>query len=162
VSEAAERRRRAMLLWELGQRHQLRGDVTTAIRIYTQSIAAYPTAEAYTFRGWAYSFLGRFEEAIAECKEAIAVDPDFGNPYNDIGSYLMKLGNLDEAVPWLERAKKARRYEPRHFPYLNLGRLYAAQGQLHRAAQEFRGALTHDPGNAMALHALDRIASVLN
>jgi tetratricopeptide (TPR) repeat protein len=161
VSEAAERRRRAMLLWELGQRHQLRGDVTTAIRIYTQSIAAYPTAEAYTFRGWAYSFLGRFEEAIAECKEAIAVDPDFGNPYNDIGSYLMKLGNLDEAVPWLERAKQARRYEPRHFPYLNLGRLYAAQGQLRKAAQEFQGALTYDPGNAMALHALDRIASVL-
>jgi len=26
------------------------------------------------------------EEATAECLRAIEIDPDFGNPYNDIGS----------------------------------------------------------------------------
>ena len=39
--------------------------------------------------------------------------PDVGNPYNDIGSYLIKLGRLDDAIPWLRRAMTARRYEPR-------------------------------------------------
>ena len=47
---------------------------------------------------------GRLEEAIEECHKAIAVDPTFGNPYNDIGAYLIEMGRLDEAIPWLERA----------------------------------------------------------
>ena len=32
------------------------------------------------------------------------MDPDFGNPYNDIGAYLIEMGRLDEAIPWLEKA----------------------------------------------------------
>lgn len=155
-------KRRALELWEHGQRHHLQGDVETAIRLYSQSIEVCPTAEAHTFRGWAYSFQGRLDAAIAECKAAIEIDPEFGNPYNDIGSYLMKLGNLEEAIPWLERAKTARRYEPRHFPFLNLGRLYAAKGQLLRAAEEFRGALRLDPGNSLAVQALDQLNTAIN
>jgi tetratricopeptide (TPR) repeat protein len=157
-----DRKRQALALWEQGQRQHLAGDIASAIRIYTRSIEIFPTAEAYTFRGWAYSFQGRIEEAIEECKGAIRLDPDLGNPYNDIGSYLMKLGRLDEAVPWLERAKEARRYEPRHFPYLNLGRLFASQGLLCRAIEEFEGALRFDPNNAFALRALDEINTTLN
>ena len=61
---------------------------------------------------------------------AIAVDPAFGNPYNDIGAYLIELGREAEAITWLERAKRAARYEPRHYPYFNLARVYvkATQG----------------------------------
>jgi len=162
VTTLEDRKRRALLLWEEGQRHHLRGNIPTAIRLYSRSIEIFPTAEAHTFRGWAYSFQGRLEEAIAECKAAIHVDPEFGNPYNDIGSYLMKLGNLEEAIPWLERAKTAARYEPRHFPFLNLGRLYAAKGQLLRAAEEFRGALQLDPENSLAQRALDQLTTTLN
>ncbi|NIO09761.1 MAG: tetratricopeptide repeat protein, partial [Deltaproteobacteria bacterium] len=47
---------------------------------------AFPTAEAYTFLGWTYSFMGQLNEAIEECQRAITLDPDFGNPYNDIGA----------------------------------------------------------------------------
>jgi Tfp pilus assembly protein PilF len=159
---SGEQKRRALQLWEEGQQHHLRGEIDAAIKLYTQSIETLPTAEAYTFRGWAYSFQGRLHEAIAECKEAIEVDPDFGNPYNDIGSYLMKLGQVDEAIPWLEQAKRAPRYEPRHFPFLNLGRVYAAKGQLLRAAGEFEGALRLDPGNPLARQALDQLTATLN
>src|SRR5678816_2712506 len=53
-------------------------------------------------------------------RRPIDVDPTVGNPYNDIGSYLMKQGKLDDAIVWLEKAKSAPRYEPRHYPYLNL------------------------------------------
>ena len=71
---------------------QMQGEYQKAIDLYTRSIEAYPTAEAYTFRGWSYSFLGNYERAIEECVQAIKVDPDFGNPYNDIGAYLMWAG----------------------------------------------------------------------
>src|SRR5687768_9470697 len=126
----------ALDLWEEGQLYHQKGDIERAIALYSKSIEIYPTAEAYTFRGWAYSASGRIDEAIAECKRAIEIDPDFGNPYNDIGSYLLRQGKTDEAIQWLEKAKLAPRYQPRHFPFMNLGRIYASQGMLIRAIAE--------------------------
>jgi Tfp pilus assembly protein PilF len=116
---------------------QMKKRYTRAVSLYKKSIEAHPTAEAHTFLGWTYSFMDRLDDAIEECQLAIALDPDFGNPYNDIGSYLMKQGKPEEAIPWLERAKNAERYEPRHYPYLNLGRLYLQQGRFEEAQREF-------------------------
>ena len=158
----AERRRKAVELLQEAYRHQMAGELERAIDLYRQSIALHPTAEAHTFLGWTYSFQGRYDEAIAECKEAIAVDPEFGNPYNDIGSYLLKLGRLDEAIPWLEEAIKAPRYEPRHYPHCNLGQVYWAKGLLAKAKSEFERALEIEPGYPHARAALAAIEKQLN
>lgn len=151
-----------MALWEEGQQHHVRGGLARAIDLYTQSIAVCPTAEAHTFRGWAYSFQGRIDEAIEECERAIAVDPTFGNPYNDIGTYLMKLGRFDEAEPWFDKAKLAKRYEPRHFPYMNQARLCARQGQIARAIDELREALRIRPGDPGCVTMLGDLERMLN
>src|SRR5262245_18589302 len=98
-----------------------------AVELYEKSIEAQPTTEAHTFLGWALSAQKRLDEASAQCRISIELDPGFGNPYNDIGAFLIELGRADEAVSWLERAKRAPRYEPRHFPYLNLARVYILQ-----------------------------------
>jgi Tfp pilus assembly protein PilF len=158
----AEKRLQALALWEEGTGRLLSGDLDQAIRLFTRSLELSPTAEAYTFRGWAYSFTGRYDDAIEECRKAIATDPSFGNPYNDIGCYLMQKGELDEAVSWFERAKKAPRYEPRHFPYLNLGRLHAARGDLTAAVAEFNGALEENPEDPMALKFLETLKYRVN
>ncbi len=143
----AERHARAMALFQEAYAHQMRKELDEAVRLYRESLAVYPTAEAHTFLGWTYSFQGRLDEAIAECHKAIAVDPDFGNPYNDIGVYLIERGDLDGAVPWLERAKQAPRYEPRHFPYMNLGRVYLRRGQWPEALRELEAAARLAPGD---------------
>jgi Tfp pilus assembly protein PilF len=158
---SGDAKRRALRLVETGLKLQMAGRLDEAIAAYGQSIEASPTAEAYTYRGWAYSMQGHIDEAIAECHRAIEVDPGFGNPYNDIGSYLMMQEKLDEAIPWLERAKEAPRYEPRHFPYLNLGRIFLVRGWLRRAREEFSMALQIHPGDEMALEALSRIDDLL-
>ena len=152
---------RAMELVQQAVQHQMAGDLEEAIRLYKESIALYPTADAHTYLGWTYSFQGRIEEAIAECETAIKTDPDFGNPYNDIGVYLMQQQKLDEAIPWLEKAKKAKRSEPRHFPYLNLGHIYAAKGMINKALEEFRGVLQYNPGDPLALRAIEELESKL-
>jgi tetratricopeptide (TPR) repeat protein len=126
---------------------QMAEDFDDAIRLYKESIALYPTADAHTYLGWAYSFKGRLNEAISQCEIAIELDPDFGNPYNDIGVYLMQQQKLDDAIPWLERAKNAKRYEPRHFPYINLGRVYLTKGMIQKALEEFGGALQINPAD---------------
>ncbi len=155
-------RKRALGLWQEGQRLQLEGDLAAAIERYDQSIAVYPTAEAHTFRAWAYSFQNRLEDAIDECKRAIEVDPSFGNPYNDIGSYLIAQGKMDEAVTWLEKAKRAPRYEPRHFPYINLGRVFAAQGRVRKAIREFESALNLCPDEPTVVAALSALRQRIN
>ncbi len=155
-------RENALELWREGTARLLAGDLEEAIALFTRSLEICPSAEAYTFRGWAYSFAGRLDEAIEECRKAIATDPAFGNPYNDIGCYLMEQGRLDEAPGWFERAKKAPRYEPRHFPYLNLGRLYAARGDIAEAVAEFQGALVENPDDPMALRYLEALKYRVN
>jgi Tfp pilus assembly protein PilF len=152
----------ALELWREGTARLLAGDLAEAIDLFTRSLEICPSAEAYTFRGWAYSFTGNLDRAIEECRKAIATDPSFGNPYNDIGCYLMEQGRLEDAPVWFERAKKASRYEPRHFPYLNLGRLYAARGDVAEAMAEFEGALAENPGDPMALKYLETLKYRVN
>jgi len=152
----------ALELWREGTARLLAGDLAEAIDLFTRSLEICPSAEAYTFRGWAYSFTGNLDRAIEECRKAIATDPTFGNPYNDIGCYLMEQGKLEDAPVWFERAKKAPRYEPRHFPYLNLGRLYAARGDVAEAMAEFEGALAENPGDPMALKYLETLKYRVN
>ncbi len=152
----------ALQLWQEGTHRLLSGDLEEAVALFTRSLEVRPTAEAYTFRGWAYSFAGRLDDAIEECRKAIATDPAFGNPYNDIGCYLMEQGKLDEAVTWFEQAKRALRYEPRHFPYLNLGRLRAARGEFPEAILEFQGALEQAPEDPVAQQFLETLKYKVN
>jgi tetratricopeptide (TPR) repeat protein len=141
---------------------QMRGELDDAVDLYKRSLEAYPTAEAHTFLGWTYSFQGRLDDAIEECKKAIAVDPEFGNPYNDIGAYLIEMGQHREAVPWLERATRANRYEAPHYPRYNLGRAYVALEMLSRALEEFERALEMRPDYAAAREAIATIKRRLN
>src|SRR5713226_4408024 len=141
---------------------QMAGDYERAVELYLGALALHPTAEAYTFLGWTYHFQGRLEEAIAECKRAIEIDPDFGNPYNDICAYLIEMRRYDEAIPWLERATVAKRYDPRHYPYYNLGRAYLAKEMYSRARESFQTALSLEPRYTLAREALDRLRRIVN
>lgn len=157
-----EQLREAMELFREAYQHQMRGELEAAVALYTRSIETFPTAEGYTFRGWTYSFLGRTEDAIAECMKAIEVDPTFGNPYNDIGAYLIELGRLEESLPWFERALQAPRYESYCFPYFNMGRVYERKRMLARAAQCYRQALDENPQHLGARQAVGRLRGMFN
>jgi Tfp pilus assembly protein PilF len=148
---------RALELIQRAMNFQMAGDLDESIRLYRESIAVCPTADAHTYLGWAYSFQGRIDDAIAECEIAIKLDPEFGNPYNDIGVYLMQQEKFDEAIPWLERAKTAKRYEPRHFPYLNLGRVYVTKGMINKALEEFRGVLQINPDDSEIAQIIEQL-----
>ena len=141
---------------------QMNGRLDEAADLYTQSLSICPTAEAHTFLGWVYSMQDRYDDAIAECHRAIEVDPDFGNPYNDIGAYLIQLGRLDEAITWLERAKHTVRYEPRHYPHINLGRIHVMRHDISAAARELRAAVGLEPRHAPTRREFHRLLGLLN
>lgn len=163
LTEAEESaKREALQFFQQAYESQMRGELDEAADLYKQSIAAYPTAEAHTFLGWAYSFMGMGDEAIDECHKAIEVDPDFGNPYNDIGAYLIEKGDHYGAIPWLERAMKAPRYEAYFYPHFNLGRVYEEKGKYFDALNQYKTAIDLNPGYALAVRAFRKLQSRMN
>ncbi len=156
------KREQALNLFKQAYEHQMRGELDKAIELYARSIEIFPTAESHTFLGWTYSFQGRWDDAIQECLQAIEVDPTFGNPYNDIGAYLVEKGQLDEAIPWFERALQAPRYESYCFPHFNLGRVYERKRMLARALEEYKKAQAENPQHLGALRSIQRLQAMCN
>ena len=155
-------RREARRFFHEAYEAQLAHDYELAKELYKRSIETFPTAEAHTFLGWVYSFEKRYEEAIAECLEAIRVDETLGNPYNDIGSYLLAQGDAYGSVRWFKRALLAPRYESYAFPHFNLGRVYERRQQLLAAVHHYSLALQEKPDFTEAAVSLRRMQAKLN
>ena len=155
-------RQQAQEYFRQAYERQMKGELDEAIALYTRSIETLPTAEAYTFRGWTYCFKEDLNRAISDCLEAIKVDPDFGNPYNDIGAYLIQLGKWDDAIPWLEHAISAKRYESYYFPNFNLGRVYEHKRDWNKARNYYKRAYEMNPQYVIALRALKRLEVMWN
>ena len=147
----------------VGKAYQLhmKGEVDKAIELYTESLEIDPTPEAFTFRGWAQSYHREFDEAIADCHRAIDLDPEYGNPYNDIGAYLIEQGKHEEAIPWLVQATESERYESYHYPWYNLGRAHVALEAYNRARDCFTKALIIQPDYRLAEDALEKVRMLL-
>jgi len=154
---------------KLAQRHcreayqlQTAGQYEDAIDLYHKSIEVFPTAEAHTFLGWTYSFQGRYQDAIRECKRAIQVDPDFGNPYNDIGAYLLEQGQYEPSIPWFEKAIQAKRYDSPCYPHYNLGRVYEKKGDWKGALDCYQRSVESNQNYTLAVKALNRLTGLFN
>ena len=148
----------AEYLWRQGYVLHVLGAYPQAIELFRRSIEVRPTAEGHTFLGWSLSHVARLDEAITECEKAIVIDPDFGNPYNDIGVYLTWLGRVDEAIPWLRKAISAKRYCCYQFPHFTLGQILLNKGKILEARRLFERALKYDPNYAPARKALQEIS----
>jgi tetratricopeptide (TPR) repeat protein len=138
---------RARQLVEDAKYHISVGDLDLAASTFQKSIEFQETAEGLTYLGWVLSLRGHFDEAIDLCHRALAIDCEFGNALNDLGSYLIQKNRYEEALPLLEKAKASRGYEPKHFPFINLGRAYSALGRFDDAIREFKEALKIVPGH---------------
>ena len=159
---SSEKRFTAKQLFQEAYDAQQAHDYERAIELYQRSINVHPTAEAHTFLGWVYSFQSRYDEAIAECLEAIRVDETLGNPYNDIGSYLLAQGDTYGSVRWFKRALLAPRYESYAFPHFNLGRIYETRKRYLDAARHYGKALEQQPEFSEAAAGLHRMQALLN
>ncbi len=138
------------------------GELADAIILYKKSIVLFPTAETYTLLGWAYSMIDLYDDAETMCKKAIELDPGLGNPYNDIGAYLIEQNRWEEAIPWLEEATTAPRYDSPEFAYTNLGRVYEHLGDHPQALSYYARALALAPQYLPAEWARNSLLCKLN
>ena len=85
------------------------------------------------------------DSSIRFWKQAIKLDPESGAPYNDIGAYMIDMGALEGAIPWLI-----------------LGRVQERRGNWIGALEFVKGSLRCRPNYVPALKALSRIRGRLN
>ncbi len=120
-------------------------DYPKALEAFQKALNYQESAEILTLIGWVQSLMGQIDKAKAYCLRAIQKDPDYGPPYNDLGSYFLTEGQIDESLKWFEMAKKSLNYQNREYPYINCGRAFMTKKDLPRALDEFSKALTIAP-----------------
>lgn len=152
---------RAEKYYKKAIRLQMEGKVDEAIEYYKISIDILPSAQAHCYLGWAYSYKGLLNEAIAECQIAIRLDPEFGNPYNDIGAYLIGLNREEEAIAYLKTAMTKKGYATPYYSYYNLGRILERRGEWFEALEEYRASLKIEPKYQMAKDAYYRLMALM-
>lgn len=158
----SDKRQEANYYMSLAFKALSNGLVEYAVDFYERSLKAQPTPQAHTYLGWAYSMMGNLEQAITHCESAIQLDPAFIHPYNDISVYLIEKGDYDGAVPYLEKAIALGDNNTKHYTHFNLGKVFAEQGLLLKAAEEFRQALTCDPHFELAARGLIEITEQIH
>ena len=146
----------------LGRERRSAGDVEDAAAYFRIALDLFPTAEAHVALGETLAARGLWEEAIAECKKAIALDPDLGNPYNDIGVYCIEQGREAEALPWLDRALAAPVYDCRHFSHYHRGRVLERAGRFAEARDAYLASVELEESWSPAQIALRRVLGFLN
>jgi Tfp pilus assembly protein PilF len=146
----------------LGRERQEAGDVDDAAAYFQMSVDLFPTAEAYTFLGHTLAARGHWQEAIVQCERAISLKPSLGNPYNDIGVYLIELNRLDEALGYLDRALRAPEYDCRNYPHYHRGRVLERMTRFGEARDAYYEALQIDADWEPARAAFFRVLGWLN
>jgi tetratricopeptide (TPR) repeat protein len=89
---------------------------------------------------------GRHEDAIADYRQAIAINADYAEARANLGHELLGMGKMDEAYPLLVEALRLKPNAA--IAHGDLGILLAARGQFPEARQHVQESLRLVPGNA--------------
>jgi tetratricopeptide (TPR) repeat protein len=124
-----------------------------AERVCRQIIAARPgNADAHNILGVSLAALGRAEEALAELKRAIKINPQAPSYHANLGEILRQSGTLDEAFEALQTAVKLDANNAQALN--NLGIIEYEKRNFKQAVDYYRRALALNPNMAEALNNL--------
>jgi tetratricopeptide (TPR) repeat protein len=96
-----------------------------------------------------YSSMGATKEAITYYTEAIAMDPNYSEYYNERGNLYMHEGRLSDALQDYLRAVDLS--SPYYEVFTNLGQCHRKMGQMEAAATAYTRSLELEPSHTLAL-----------
>lgn len=141
---------------------RLQGQTHEAIELYQASIRLQPTAEAHNSLALSLSTLGKYEEAVEECLNAISINDSYWQAYNDLGSNLFKLDRIAEAIIWYEKAVKLMPEELSFTVYFNIGQAYETRNSWMEAMNYYLESLENNPKYEPSQDAVIRMSAFLN
>jgi TolB-like protein/Flp pilus assembly protein TadD len=100
-------------------------------------------AEAHTSLAYSYDFLWQWEEAEAEFKQAIRLNPNYPTAHQWYSLYLRDTGRFDQAMT---ETKRAQELDPLSLVIgQNLAAAYLFQGDVNSSVEQIRRVLDLDP-----------------
>ena len=115
-------------------------------------------ADVQRLFGRAYTATGTTDKAVDAYRHAIALDSHDAWSMNNLGLLFLEQQHADAALPLLARAVELRDDVPAF--HNNLAMALEHTGRFRAAAEEYRSALTADPGYAKAQRNLARVEAV--
>jgi S1-C subfamily serine protease len=103
-------------------------------------------------RCWAFNNLQQYERGLADCEASIALNPRYSYAYNNLGTSLFGLGEIQRAIVAFTKAIELKP----NFVYsrLNRARAYVASGNPGLAQKDLEFAVAIDPTNQEAKQAI--------
>jgi tetratricopeptide (TPR) repeat protein len=148
-ANSAASKQSAATAFEEGQNAQQRGDLNTAVKLYSGAINSDPTLfQAFYQRATALIALGKSAEAESDLKRTIELSPDFARAHRALGQLLLDRGLTDDAKRELARAIELD-------PKLTGVRIFYASaliksGEAERAIEHLRAAIELGESAALA------------
>lgn len=159
-----QRERAAEIHYDLGSNLLNAGDTQGALKEYLEAVEDNPDLpNVHNGLGviYAYSF-GRWDEAEAELKKAVALDANFSEGHTNLGALYIARGRFAEAVPHFEKALKNALYKDRVLAQGNLGWALYKSGSSDKGIGELKSALSLAPRYCLGWRQLGSIYAELN
>jgi tetratricopeptide (TPR) repeat protein len=96
-------------------------------------------AQAYALRALGLSLIGRYDEAVANYDQSLAINPNHAVTLNNRAWALFKMGRVDQAVPDVEKSIRRDNSSPHAFD--TRAHLRQARSEPDRAYRDYRKAL---------------------
>jgi Tfp pilus assembly protein PilF len=104
--------------------------------------------------GSALNARGRFQEGLRHYRRALEIDPKFTEAHNAMGSTYLELGQWDDAIREFEITLRDLLYLTPFYVENNLGWAYYKKGDLRKAIEHYRKALSMKPDFGLAYYNL--------
>ena len=128
--------------YNLGLFYLNNNNVDEAIKCFNRSLALNSNNYlAWNALGLAQSIKTNFEASLQAFLKALAINPQFTEAHNNLGTIYFELKQYDKAETEYRQALLDPAYTSRELPYYNLARLYFVQDRLEEAYDHIQKAL---------------------
>lgn len=142
---------KANIHYGLGSSALQRGDPTSALREFYEAEKLNPKDPYIQHAlGMALNAKGKYKEALQHYGNALELDPKYTEVHNAIGATYLEMEKWDEAIQEFNLVLKDYLYLTPFFVHNNIGWAYYKKGDLNKAVENYKKAITMNPDFGLA------------
>lgn len=142
-----------------GKKYFMEGDNDRGEFNFLRSNEINENAESTFYLGLIASQRKENERALKHFHKSVDLNPNYGNPCNEIGVLLLRKKKYKEAIFWLKRSIRAKYNDARHIPLYNLAALYKIWNRPERSLQYLTRAIDLQPDFNEAIRMRNQLLS---
>ena len=144
-------KKKAEAQYKLGVAEFNRGNFPDAFIAFQKAMESYPDAKTHNALGLISLEQGKYQDAITSFKKALQLDPNFLDPFNNLGTTYARLGDWDKAIEEYQKVLSDPLYRTPELAHYNLGLALMEKGDNINAVKQFHSAIQIRPNFIQAL-----------